>query len=62
MTEFNFIAANCGRLFPPRAGACGRALPGRPIAVTDSEGNLLGAGEEGIIAVRQPDPIMMLGY
>jgi acetyl-CoA synthetase len=62
LTEFNFMTGNCARLFEPRAGSCGRPFPGRSIAIVDAEGNVLPAGQEGIIAARHPDPIMMLGY
>ena len=30
--------------------------------MVDAEGRELGAGEEGVIAVRRPDPVMFLGY
>ncbi|MBA4115937.1 MAG: AMP-binding protein, partial [Rubrobacter sp.] len=36
--------------------------PGHRVAVIDAEGNGLPAGEGGEVAVRRPDPVMMLGY
>lgn len=49
---------------PRRAGAVGRAQPGRRIAVLPLDGGdrPLPAGEEGLLAVHRSDPGLMLGY
>ena len=61
-TECNLVLANCNAIMPARPGSMGRPVPGHRVAVTDKEGNELGPGEQGEIAVRRPDPVMMLGY
>ena len=40
----------------------GRAVPGHVVEVVDDAGNVLPAGEPGIVAVRRPDPVMFLEY
>lgn len=47
---------------PPRSGAMGRALPGSQLAVLDEGGRRLVAGEVGQLALRLPNPQLMLGY
>jgi acetyl-CoA synthetase len=47
---------------PAKPGSMGRPVPGHRVAVIDAEGNELPAGEGGEVAVRRPDPVMMLGY
>jgi acetyl-CoA synthetase len=61
-TECNLVVANCGTLYPVRAGSMGRAAAGHRVAVIDDDGNELPDGETGEIAVRRPDPVMFLGY
>jgi acetyl-CoA synthetase len=61
-TECNLVAASCGTLFPARAGAMGRAVPGHSVAIVDEKGHELPPGTIGNIAVRRPDPVMFLGY
>ncbi len=61
-TECNLIVANCAGLFPVRPGSMGRAVPGHRVAVLDADGNEVGPGEEGDIAVARPDPVMFLAY
>ena len=61
-TECNLVLSNCNALMPARPGSMGRPVPGHRVAVIDGEGNELPAGEGGEIAVRRPDPVMMLGY
>src|SRR5207253_672717 len=36
--------------------------PGHRVAVVSDQGELLPAGETGIIAAKRPDPVMFLGY
>ena len=40
----------------------GRAVPGHRVAVISPEGEELPDGEQGLIAVARPDPVMMLEY
>ncbi|MEO0618516.1 MAG: AMP-binding protein [Pseudomonadota bacterium] len=61
-TEANLVIGNSSALFDVRAGSMGRAIPGHDVAVVDDNGNLLGEGEEGIVAVRRPNPVMFLEY
>jgi acetyl-CoA synthetase len=61
-TECNLVVANCGTLYPVRAGFMGRAAAGHRVAVIDEDGQELPDGETGEIAVRRPDPVMFLGY
>jgi acetyl-CoA synthetase len=61
-TECNLVLSNCNALMPARPGSMGRPVPGHRVAVIDEEGNELPAGERGEVAVRRPDPVMMLRY
>lgn len=61
-TEANLLVANCASLFPIEPGSMGRAVPGHRVAVISPEGVELPPGEQGLIAVARPDPVMMLGY
>jgi acetyl-CoA synthetase len=61
-TEANLIVSNCASLFPVMPGSMGRAVPGHRVAVISPEGEELPAGEQGLIAVARPDPVMMLEY
>ena len=61
-TECNLVLSNCGAVMPHKPGSMGRPVPGHRVAIVDGEGNELPAGEVGEIAVRRPDPVMMLGY
>lgn len=61
-TEANLIVSNCASLFPVRPGSMGRAVPGHRVAVISPEGEVLPPGEQGLIAVARPDPVMMLEY
>ena len=61
-TECNLVVSNCNAIMPARVGSMGRPVPGHRVAVIDGEGNELGPGERGEVAVRRPDPAMMLRY
>ncbi|WP_439495947.1 acyl-CoA synthetase [Bosea sp. (in: a-proteobacteria)] len=61
-TEANLIVSNCASLFPVRPGSMGRTVPGHRVAVISPGGEVLPAGEPGLIAVARPDPVMMLEY
>ncbi len=61
-TEANLVLSNCNAIMPARPGSMGRPVPGHRVAVIDEEGNELPPGEEGEIAVRRPNPVMMIEY
>ncbi|MFI5032985.1 MAG: AMP-binding protein, partial [Reyranellales bacterium] len=55
-TEMNLMTLNSPEWFEVRPGSCGRACPGRKVAIVGSEGNVLPPGEEGQIAGWRHDP------
>lgn len=61
-TECNVVLGNCASVMPVKPGSLGRATPGHVCAIVDEQGRELGPGEIGNIAVRRPDPVMMLEY
>src|SRR5215210_364252 len=61
-TECNLVVSNCSSILPVRPGSMGRAVPGHDVAVVDAEGRPLPPGEPGTLAIKQPDPVMFLGY
>ena len=61
-TECNMIVSSCAALMPPRPGIMGRPVPGHHVSVVDETGAELKPGQPGLIAVRQPDPVLFLGY
>lgn len=61
-TEANLIIGNCSAAWEVRPGSMGRPYPGHEVAVIDGDGNRMGAGEAGEIAVHRPDPVMFLEY
>ena len=61
-TEMNLMLLNSPDWFEVRPGSCGRACPGRRVAVVDRNGDPVPAGEEGQIAGWRYDPIVMLEY
>ena len=61
-TECNLVVSNRATMMPVRPGSMGRAVPGHEVAIVDGEGQPVGAGVLGQVAVRRPDPVMFLGY
>lgn len=61
-TECNLVVANCQEIMDVKPASMGRAAPGHKVEVIDADGNVLGPGEVGEIAVRRPDPVMMIKY
>ena len=61
-TEANLLVGNCSSVFPMRPGSMGRAIPGHYVEVVSPRGEVLRAGETGVIAVRRPDPVMFIEY
>ncbi|MEM0988372.1 MAG: AMP-binding protein [Pseudomonadota bacterium] len=60
-TECNLVLGNNWRLFDPKPGSMGRALPGSHVAVLDGT-HRLGPDQTGEIAIRTGDPAMFLRY
>jgi len=61
-TECNLVTSNCGAIMEVRPGSMGRAVPGHRVEILSPDGQVLGADEEGQIAVHSPDPVMFLEY
>lgn len=61
-TECNFVLSSAAHLEVTKPGFIGKAVPGHDVAIIDEAGRVLPAGETGQIAIRQPDPVMFLGY
>jgi len=61
-TECNFVLSSCAALGVSRGGTIGKAVPGHAVAIIDSAGRPVAAGEVGQIAIRRPDPVMFLEY
>jgi acetyl-CoA synthetase len=61
-TECNLVLGNCASIMAVKPGSMGKPFPGSDVAILDSEGNELPAGEAGEIAVRRGDAAMFLEY
>ena len=61
-TECNMIVSSCAALEPAEPGVMGFAVPGHVVTVLDGQGQRCAMEEEGNIAVRSPDPVMLLRY
>lgn len=61
-TECNLIASNCQQIMEVKPGSMGRAAPGHTVEIIDDDGQVCGPGVEGEIAVKTPDPVMLLKY
>lgn len=61
-TECNLVVANCQKVMEIKPGSMGRPIPGHDVRIIDADGNEVPAGTVGQIAVRAPDPVMMLEY
>lgn len=61
-TECNLVVANCQKIMPIKPGSMGRPIPGHDVAVIDQDGHEVPANTVGQIAIRAPDPVMMLEY
>lgn len=59
-TECNMIVSSCGAIAPAEPGVMGFAVPGHDVAVLDNAGEP--TTHEGAIAVRHPNPVMLLKY
>jgi acetyl-CoA synthetase len=61
-TECNAVIGSAHALGVGRAGAIGKAIPGHTVAILGPDGEPVGPGVVGQIAVRRPDPVMFLEY
>jgi acetyl-CoA synthetase len=61
-TEGNLIIGNSPNLFPIRVGSMGRALPGHEVEIVDDAGRVLPMNTPGIVALKRPDPVILLEY
>lgn len=62
-TETNLMTSNCSQWFPATPPGCiGKPIPGHEVDVIDEEGVVLPEGEVGRLAVKTPDPTVMLEY
>jgi len=61
-TECNLVVSSCAAIMEARPGLMGRPVPGHTVAIIDQNGAEVAPGEEGMIAVRRPDPVMFLEY
>ena len=61
-TECNAVVASNVRLGVGRPPAIGKVVPGHDVALIDTAGARVPAGQAGEIAIRWPDPVMFLGY
>jgi acetyl-CoA synthetase len=66
-TEINYVVGNCQAAWPVKPGSIGRPYPGHRVAVIDPQGNEVGPGELGEVAVHRyfegsRDPVFFLEY
>jgi acetyl-CoA synthetase len=61
-TECNVVLGTNSRVMEARPGSLGKAAPGHIAAIVDDSGQVLEPGELGNIAIKSPDPVMMLKY
>ena len=61
-TECNLIVGCCADIMEIRPGSMGRPIPGHNVDIIDHDGNPVGPGVVGEIAVKRPDPVMFLEY
>ncbi len=61
-TECNLCLGSNANVMPVKPGSIGRAVPGHVAAVVDDAGQELPRGATGNLAIRSPDPVMMLEY
>lgn len=61
-SEADLLVTNSSVVTGRKPMSLGRVVPGHEIGIIDPEGNQLPAGEIGRIAVRSPDPAIMMEY
>jgi acetyl-CoA synthetase len=61
-TECNLVLGSNASVMPIKPGSIGRAVPGHVAAIVDDAGEVQPPGIIGNIALRSPNPVMMLEY
>ncbi|MBK0400477.1 AMP-binding protein [Limibaculum sp. M0105] len=61
-TECNLVLGNCASVMEVRPGSMGKPFPGSEVAILGPDGEVLGPGATGEIAIRRGDPAMFLEY
>ncbi len=61
-TECNMIVSSCAAIMDAVPGVMGRPVPGHEVSVIAPDGQPVPHRTPGMIAVKRPDPVMMLGY
>jgi acetyl-CoA synthetase len=61
-TEGNFVLSGMGKLGVVKPGSMGKPVPGHRVAIIDSDGHILPAGQVGQVAIARPDPTLFLSY
>ncbi len=61
-TECNLVLGSNASVMSIKPGSIGRAIPGHMAAIVDDVGQIVPPGTIGNIALRRPDPVMMLEY
>lgn len=61
-TECNLVMSSCATIGVSRPGYIGKPTPGHEVAIIRPDGSECASDEEGQIAIRQPNPVMFLGY
>jgi acetyl-CoA synthetase len=61
-TECNLVLGSNASVMPIKPGSIGRVIPGHVAVIVDDAGQTLPPGTAGHIAIRRPDPVMMLEY
>ena len=61
-TECNLVLGSNASVMAIKPGSIGRAIPGHVAAVVNDAGEPVPPGTVGNIAIRRPDPVMMLEY
>ena len=61
-TECNMIVSSCAAVMDVVPGVMGQPVPGHDVAVIGEDGRPAPSDVQGMIAVKRPDPVMMLGY
>lgn len=61
-SEADLLTTNSRQVVGTRPGSIGRPVPGHDVEILDEDGDPLSPGEVGTIALRTPDPAVMLEY